>query len=738
MIARQVIMRGQEAGRPTIVPMEGELIATLDTQQVYLGDGSTPGGNPLHPLNLVNRRVADHSSVTSVGSLAWWINRAAGAGVTLYLDEGTYPVNQNLTVPANICLKFDNGAMLSVASGKTLTINGGIEAGLWQIFAGAGAFAGSPKVPAAYPEWFGAKGDGVTDDSGALTSVIAFAGNSGVGKVYLRNVVYAITSGISVVFSNPSVVLSVFGNNATLKYIGGVATASMLKVTSLSPKVLSVSDVVIKCEGHASSGIRLVNSASERCGVIDVSGCIVTDAYQALSISDNACGIYIEGAAKCCVSGCVVSNVSRALNSVTSGRECKGIYTRGCATVGVLDNIVSNIKQPVVGDTSSHVDAYNADGIACFSTLTSSGYAEEFVTISGNVVQDCEGRFVKLQTNGRCSVFNNYFKLVSDTLSLIKEWCGVASQVAVADIYNNKFELTAKRSAGSGASAALFVPGVISGATLAASGVYKLNSQRFFNNEVFVKMDGTTGFPYFTILSFPNADSVYYRKCLIDISNNTIQCNQRIRDSRTAVAFSFFMFVSGAATPSSSVSLSGDEYILKVKNNIVDCYYVWSAEQRLEKGAEETDDAWYARIETNRNLIDLSSAVRLELVNNSFTPERSGGISALNVSTNKVTLFTSNVMMYGNTNGAGSPLWWRYPFNLASVETGSNFMSGDFRLSGVPSAYPLSYGTYKTVEKLDSGTLVRITSDDGSMFFGPMATGLPWRKVATLDSWYTP
>ena len=66
MIARQVIMRGREASRPTVVPLEGELIATTDTLQVYLGDGSTPGGSPIHPLNLVDRRVADHSSVTSV------------------------------------------------------------------------------------------------------------------------------------------------------------------------------------------------------------------------------------------------------------------------------------------------------------------------------------------------------------------------------------------------------------------------------------------------------------------------------------------------------------------------------------------------------------------------------------------------------------------------------------------------------------------------------------------------
>lgn len=41
------LRRGTEAERITITPQAGELIYVLDTKKVYVGDGLTPGGNPI-------------------------------------------------------------------------------------------------------------------------------------------------------------------------------------------------------------------------------------------------------------------------------------------------------------------------------------------------------------------------------------------------------------------------------------------------------------------------------------------------------------------------------------------------------------------------------------------------------------------------------------------------------------------------------------------------------------------
>lgn len=88
-----------------------------------------------------------------------------GVKATIIFPVGTYKISTSITIPSNVSLYFVNGAMLSPDSGDTVTINGPIEAGLWQIFTGNGTISGSMKVDQVYPQWWGAKGDGIADDT---------------------------------------------------------------------------------------------------------------------------------------------------------------------------------------------------------------------------------------------------------------------------------------------------------------------------------------------------------------------------------------------------------------------------------------------------------------------------------------------------------------------------------------------------------------------------------------------
>ena len=80
----------------------------------------------------------------------------------------------DLTIPDTVNLKFLRCGILSPESGVTLTVNSTIDAGLWQIFGGAGTVTGTPQIPYIYPEWFGAVGDGLTDDSAAIQAALDF------------------------------------------------------------------------------------------------------------------------------------------------------------------------------------------------------------------------------------------------------------------------------------------------------------------------------------------------------------------------------------------------------------------------------------------------------------------------------------------------------------------------------------------------------------------------------------
>jgi hypothetical protein len=92
--------------------------------------------------------------------------------VTLQVQPGTWRVLDDLSIPDNISLVVQRGTVISVATGKTLTINGSLDAGPYRIFSWTGTgkvkFGRLSPVVDMYPEWWGAVGDGVTDDIAAL------------------------------------------------------------------------------------------------------------------------------------------------------------------------------------------------------------------------------------------------------------------------------------------------------------------------------------------------------------------------------------------------------------------------------------------------------------------------------------------------------------------------------------------------------------------------------------------
>lgn len=83
-------------------------------------------------------------------------------------------VSANVTVPANITLYVLGSGLITVNSSVTLSINGPLVAERYQIFTGAGTVAGTPRIDWAYPEWFGALGDGTTYDDEAWQKTVTF------------------------------------------------------------------------------------------------------------------------------------------------------------------------------------------------------------------------------------------------------------------------------------------------------------------------------------------------------------------------------------------------------------------------------------------------------------------------------------------------------------------------------------------------------------------------------------
>lgn len=115
---------------------------------------------------------------------------------SLLIKRGAWTISGNITIPENVQLIFENGAVLNIATGITVTYNGpDIQAPLSQIFSlsGTGVFTFGGPVKEVYPQWWGAVSGSVDDqylpfqnalDSGAK-SIFMISGSYSILKTLI-------------------------------------------------------------------------------------------------------------------------------------------------------------------------------------------------------------------------------------------------------------------------------------------------------------------------------------------------------------------------------------------------------------------------------------------------------------------------------------------------------------------------------------------------------------------------
>lgn len=185
---------------------------------------------------------------------------AANAQATITVPPGTHSIQSALTIASAV--RFTQGAILKPANGVTITIDGPIEAGLYQIFdesAGGSIAFGASTVREIYPQWWGAApGDVVTPATNvtAIQAAIdaAAAAYSAPQTVRLTPGVWKVNSTLTIDTGNVRLV----GNGARSE-LRPTTPISVLKLAGTALEYVSVDDLYINGDGTASVGLFIEN-----------------------------------------------------------------------------------------------------------------------------------------------------------------------------------------------------------------------------------------------------------------------------------------------------------------------------------------------------------------------------------------------------------------------------------------------------------------------------------------------
>ncbi len=165
----QIQQVNEKADRSFQLPVDTTLATPyLKPQAGYvLGWNALGTGLKNYATTAVSVPELDH-----IGNYADSLNTAVstiGASPQVLYINKAVTLTGNVTVPSTLKLVVEKGGSITT-TGYTLTINGPFEAGPYQVFAGTGTVVfGVGSVQAAYPQWAGAVGDGVTDSTVAIT-----------------------------------------------------------------------------------------------------------------------------------------------------------------------------------------------------------------------------------------------------------------------------------------------------------------------------------------------------------------------------------------------------------------------------------------------------------------------------------------------------------------------------------------------------------------------------------------
>lgn len=263
-------------------------------------------------------------------------------GLPVKTTTQTITTNTSWTSPTTI----EAGNLISVNNGVTLTINTTLDAGPYQIFSGLGSVSfGSAFNGTVYPEWFGAVGDGSTDDASAIQKAVdSLAGTR--GTIIFGSKTYKIGTVITISSSNLN--LQGQGNWATRILIpNATQSAFQFTGTNSSSKINhnSVTDMFIYKSVTATGGVGILLQYT------------AFPNLKNLQIADFGYGVQLYNSTNSLIENVICTNSSGTYNF-------RGFYLDGTDPAGNVSSMLRDCAVDAAGNTGHSYGFYCASSTA--------------------------------------------------------------------------------------------------------------------------------------------------------------------------------------------------------------------------------------------------------------------------------------------------------------------------------------------------------------------------------------
>lgn len=472
-----------------IVNVAGDVTA-LDTKVGDLADLNT--SDKTNVVNAINETLATAGKIVYNPSDAFSLDATgandcatilSGISDNVGFKAGSYLIATNCAISCNML--FPEGAKLIINSGVSVKITGMIDAGTYEIFTGAGSVSIEGNSEA-YPEWFGAAHDLVTDDAPAIQkafdsllcgAVILQAGRYNFYQDSTPTVGYYCGStininddksdvslkcnaGKAVICSAANVGISINGStdNGALDFISNTTLENIILYYVGNTVTASAYNLVIGVRVHGGIRNRMYN-----CEIYKYLTCVYSDTIVAHYIED--CTLHtINTAYGCCIylndnviNGAIYPNASfhvdgsilhggpNSIAIIGNGSTLSDLFVRNNEMGGhfeVISLTISSDIQPMVSALDIHITDNIMDNVVRGIDIYGGGIESASCHIGGNWIANngdygillramynatIEGNIINGVLSSNCYAISlNACKFVTIGNNVIQEFrCGV-------------------------------------------------------------------------------------------------------------------------------------------------------------------------------------------------------------------------------------------------------------------------------------------------------------------------